>query len=118
MCSIREHENHWGYFPNSKDRCVAANIERIRILRVEYGYASNRTLSDEDFNEKWKHIFQIVKKLEYYLGTATGYQDNLTEPKTCPIDPEAGREYIEQILVAENMQTNLANLKGMRILKK
>lgn len=111
MCSIREHDNHWGHVPNSEDRCVSANIERIRILRVEYGHASNRSLSDEDFNQKWKYIFQIVKELEFYLGTATGYQDDLTELKTCPIDPEARKEYIEKLLVVENMQVNLANLK-------
>ena len=76
MSSIPQHKNNWGKDPELTDKSVSANIERVRILRNEwYGHATDFSLSDSDFEQRWNHISQIVKELEGYLGTETKYQD-------------------------------------------
>lgn len=73
VCSIPQHINLWGNVPNQVDRSMPANIERMRILRNEYGHTTDFFLSDSDFEQKWKDIFQIVKELESNLGTGTDH---------------------------------------------
>lgn len=87
MCSIPPHKNKWGNNPDPTDKSVSANIERLRILRNEWhGHGTDFSLSDSEFEQRWKHISQIVKDLEGYLGTATKYQDILVKLKTCCMD--------------------------------
>nr|XP_034316350.1 uncharacterized protein LOC105346805 [Crassostrea gigas] len=106
ICSISQHENKWGRDPKPTDKGVSANIERVRILRNEwYGHATVFSLSDSAFKPKWTYISQIVKELECYLGTGTKYQDTLIELKTCFMDPESIKLYIDTLL------TDITNLK-------
>nr|XP_034330481.1 uncharacterized protein LOC105323896 [Crassostrea gigas] len=112
MCSIPQHKNNWGNDPELTDKSVSANIERIRILRNEwYGHATDFSLSDSDFEQRWNHISQIVKELEGYLGTATKYQDTLIELKSCCMDPDSIQPYIDKLLAVEGLQTDVTNLK-------
>ncbi|XP_052703942.1 uncharacterized protein LOC128180116 isoform X2 [Crassostrea angulata] len=120
VCSISPHKNKWGNDPENTDNSVSANIERVRISRNEwYGHATDFSLSDSDFERKWKHISQIVKELECYLGTGTKYQDTLIKLKTCVMDPESIELYIDTLLtdIANlkegfgELQTNVANIK-------
>eukprot|EP00105_Crassostrea_gigas_P045196 XP_019929344.1 PREDICTED: uncharacterized protein LOC105344498 isoform X7 [Crassostrea gigas] len=106
ICSISQHENKWGKDPKPTDKGVSANIERVRILRNEwYGHATDFSLSDSDFKQRWNHISQIVKDLEGNLGTSTKYQDILILLKTCFMDPESIEIYIDTLL------TDITNLK-------
>eukprot|EP00105_Crassostrea_gigas_P036963 XP_019921111.1 PREDICTED: uncharacterized protein LOC105324390 isoform X1 [Crassostrea gigas] len=112
MSSIPQHKNNWGNDPELTDKSVSANIERIRILRNEwYGHATDFSLSDSDFEQRWNHISQIVKELEGYLGTATKYQDTLIELKSCCMDPDSIQPYIDKLLAVEGLQTDVTNLK-------
>lgn len=113
VCSIQQHTNQWGHDPSPGDRSVSANIERIRIIRNEYyGHVKHFSLSDADFEQKWKNIFRIVKELESYLGTGTDYQDALTELKTCFMDPDLEKAYNEKMLQFENLELEFSSLKG------
>ncbi|XP_052706660.1 uncharacterized protein LOC128182085 [Crassostrea angulata] len=106
ICSIPPHKNKWGKDPDPTDKSVSASIERIRISRNDwYGHATDFSLSDSDFKQRWNHISQIVKDLEGYLGTATKYQDTLIMLKTCFMDPESIELHIDTLL------TDIKNLK-------
>lgn len=106
MCSIKPHKKNWGNDPEPTDKSLSANIERIRILRNGYGHATDFSLTDSDFEQKWSYIFQIVKELEGYLGTGTKYQDTLIVLKTCLMDPESIK------LFKDTWLTDVKNLEG------
>nr|XP_034320275.1 uncharacterized protein LOC105346459 isoform X9 [Crassostrea gigas]XP_034320276.1 uncharacterized protein LOC105346459 isoform X9 [Crassostrea gigas]XP_034320277.1 uncharacterized protein LOC105346459 isoform X9 [Crassostrea gigas] len=98
MCSIQPHSNTWGNNPNPGDRSVSGNIERIRLIRNEYGHNTERSISDTDFKKKYKYIKGIVKELENYLGSSTKYQDEVKELKTCTMDPTQSEKNIKELL--------------------
>lgn len=112
MCSIPQHTNEWGKDPSPGDRSVSANIERIRIIRNGYGHGTRFSFTDADFEQKWKNIFQIVQELESSLGTATNYQDSLTNIKTCSMEPDLEKAYKEKLLQFENLELEFSSLKG------
>lgn len=112
VCSIPQHINLWGNVPNQVDRSMPANIERMRILRNEYGHTTDFFLSDSDFEQKWKDIFQIVKELESNLGTGTDHQDALLKLKTCSMDPDEEKKYIQKLSIVEQMQVQISDLEG------
>lgn len=56
ICGIHEHKNGWGDVPLPTDRIVSANIERIRLIRNEYGHSAEFSLSDIEFKRKWQDI--------------------------------------------------------------
>uniref|UniRef100_A0A8W8HKP6 DZIP3-like HEPN domain-containing protein n=1 Tax=Magallana gigas TaxID=29159 RepID=A0A8W8HKP6_MAGGI len=98
MCSIQPHSNKWGNNPHPGDRSVSGNIERIRLIRNEYGHNSERSISDIDFKIKYKYIKGIVRELENYLGSSTKYQDEVKELKTCTMDPTQSEKNIKELL--------------------
>lgn len=112
ICSLPPHGNQWGNDPSPGDKSVSANIERIRIIRNEfYGHATHFSLSDVDFQLKWNQLFEIVKELEGNFGTSTYHQDAVTEIKSCPMDQEAVKDYIERLLVVEKLQETVKSLE-------
>lgn len=98
MCSIQPHSNKWGKNPRAGDRSVSANIERIRLIRNEYGHNSETSMSDTDFNNKYQGIIDIVQELENYLGSSTEYQDEVKELEICPMDPTQSEKNIKELL--------------------
>lgn len=110
--SIPEHKNKWGTDPDPYDKSVSANIERIRNLRNKWGHFTDLSLSDSDFEQQWKIIFQTVKDLEGYLGATTEYQDALNNLKTCGMDPDSIQAYIKKLLLVEQLVNDLGDLKG------
>lgn len=98
ICSIPPHKKQWGNEPDPLDKSVSANIERIRLIRNQYGHTSEITISNKDFNMKCQQIFDIFLELEKYLGTTNVYQNELKKIKTCSMDPDREKQYIEQLL--------------------
>ncbi|XP_052694536.1 uncharacterized protein LOC128172866 [Crassostrea angulata] len=98
MCSIQPHSNKWGKNPRAGDGSVSANIERIRLLRNEYGHNSETSISDTDFIKNYQYIKDTVQELEMYLGTSTKYQDEVKELETCPMDPTQSEKNIKELL--------------------
>lgn len=98
MCSIQPHSNNWGNNPSSVDKSVSANIERIRMIRNEYGQNLERSISDTNFDKKCQDIHDIVHELEKHLGPSTDYQDEVNTIKTSPMDPEQIAKQIKELL--------------------
>lgn len=98
MCSIQPHSNKWGNNPNPGDKSVSANIERVRLIRNDYGHNSETYISDTDFNIKYQDIKNIVQELEKYLGSSTKNQDEVKELETCPMDPTQSEKNIKELL--------------------
>lgn len=111
-CSIPPHTEGWGKPPDPSDKSLSANVERIRILRNEWGHSTDSSLSDSDFKQSWKNIFEIIKDLEVYLGTATVYQEALNKLETCCMDPESIQTYIQEILNVKQFKNDVTKLKG------
>lgn len=112
MCLIPQHTKQWGNEPDSGDRGVSANIERIRLMRNEYGHSSDTSISDTNFNVKWQNMFDVVQELEIYLGSSTVYQDAVKEIKTCSMDPEQSNKYIKEFFdLNRKMQIISGNLR-------
>lgn len=97
VSAIPQHLNSWGNDPEPGDRSVSANIERIRLIRNQYGHSSDTSLTDKAFNKKYQDIFTIIQEIEGYLGADTIYQDGVTHIKTCSMDPEQENIYINQL---------------------
>lgn len=98
ICHIPEHKNGWGNVPLPTDRSVSANLERIRLIRNEYGHSSEFSLSDIEFKRKWQDILKIVQELEIYLSSSTVFQIAVIDISTCSMDPEQESKYIKQLL--------------------
>lgn len=98
VSAIPQHLSNWGNHPQSGDRSVSANVERIRLIRNEYGHSSAISLTYIAFNKKCQDIFTIIQELEAYLGADTFYQDAVAYIKTCSMDPEQEAKYINELL--------------------
>ncbi|CAG2202970.1 unnamed protein product [Mytilus edulis] len=99
--TICPHRNGWGNKPNDDDRCLSANIERIRIFKNMYvSHCSNYSLNDEDFLMTWKEIRQCILQLG---GTA--YTEKIDSSLTTEINP----------IVAKELYNTLEKLKAAKI---
>ncbi|XP_062582009.1 uncharacterized protein LOC134243792 [Saccostrea cucullata] len=75
-----------------------------------YGHTSDFSLTESDFRQEWRNIHDIIVELENYLGTATALQDSVNEIKTCSMDPDLEKKYIDKLLVIDELQTTVENL--------
>lgn len=94
ICGIKEHRNGWGKDPDSADRSVSANIERLRLARNSCGH-SNLDMSNDKFNQVWSDISASVVDLDNFLGTK--YQDSVKFIQTDTMDPMMEKKYLEQL---------------------
>lgn len=97
VSAIPQHLNNWGNDPQPGDRSVSANVERIRLIRNQYGHSSDISLTDTAFNDKCQDILTIVQDLEGYLGADTFLQDAVAYIETCSMDPDEKAKYINQL---------------------
>lgn len=112
-CTIPPHTSQWGNDPSPGDRSVSANIERIRFIRNKYyGHAINYSLSDDEFDKRWKELHQIVKELENHLGTSRSHQDAITILRMCSMDSELEKKYIEELVNRNAILESLENIQG------
>lgn len=112
-CTIPPHTSQWGNDPSPGDRSVSANIERIRFIRNKYyGHAINYSLSDDEFDKRWKELHQIVKELESHLGTSRSHQDAITILRMCSMDSELEKKYIEDFVNRNAILESLENIQG------
>ncbi|XP_062585045.1 uncharacterized protein LOC134246700, partial [Saccostrea cucullata] len=104
VCNIPPHVKGWGEIPDSVDRSVSANIERIRLTRNKYyGHASDFSLSDSDFKQEWQSIYDITLELEGHFGLSTLYQDAVNDIKSSSMDPEIEKKYIDKLLLLDEV---------------
>lgn len=98
ICQVPDHKEGWGNVPLPTDRSVSANIERIRLIRNEYGHSSEFSVSDTEFKRRWQDILKIVQELESCLSLSTEIQNDVIFISTCSMDPEQESNYIRQLL--------------------
>lgn len=98
ISNIPQHTNQWGNTPRPGDNSVSANIEMIRLIRNEFGHSSDFSISENDFKNKWQEIFDIVRNLEGYVGSATNCQKAVDSIKTCSMDPDQSIKYTKKLI--------------------
>ena len=76
LTGIPSHTTGWGNAPDSMDNSVAANIERIRILRNKYAHASTSHLNDNELKKEKKNIISCIHGIERMLHLkSTQFED-------------------------------------------
>ncbi|XP_071142006.1 uncharacterized protein [Mytilus edulis] len=90
ICYISPPTNGWGKEPDDSDRSIAANIERIRIIRNKYvSHSPSSKISSCEFNKEW----EILKKSIIELSGKDTYQTQIDELLTTSLDPESEQIY-------------------------
>ena len=115
VCGIQEHNKGWGNAPDSSDRSVSANIERLRLARNNYAHYE-KGMSNAEFNQVWSEIRAAVVDLEMYLGIGNKYQEAVDFVRNDTIDPVRDKQYMErlmnQIKELNNLTEKVDNLKS------
>lgn len=90
LSTIGPHTNEWGNIPNEDDRCLSANIDRIRIAKNMFvSHRSKHLLKAEDFWKVWKDIRQCIIEIATPLTSCTEYSDRIDYLLASEIDPMA-----------------------------
>ena len=97
VCGIQPHNKGWGNTPDSADRSVSANIERLRLARNSCGH-STKGISNADFNKIWSEIRAAVVDLDKAPGIVVKYQEVVDFVRNDTMDPERDKHYREQLL--------------------
>ena len=76
LTGIPSHTTGWGNAPDSMDNSLAANIERIRILRNKYAHCSTIRLTDKELKKERKNIISCIHGIERKLyPNSTQFED-------------------------------------------
>ena len=119
VCGIQAHNKGWGNAPDSADRSVSANIERLRMARNRCGHSTGG-MSNAEFNQMWSEIRAAVVDLDKALSIGNKYQEVVDFIRNDTMDPTRDRHFrdqlIKQINEMENIKKEIHNLKsGYRI---
>ena len=87
LTGIPDHNKGWGNEPDITDNSIAANIERIRLLRNKYAHESSCQLTDTEFKKEWKIIISCIQGIEKTLpGKKKLFEDAAIEIKESTYD--------------------------------
>ena len=115
FCGIQAHNKGWGNTPDSADRSVSANIERLRLARNRCGHSTGG-MSNAEFNQVWSEIRAAVVDLDKTLGIGNKYQEAVDFIRNDTMDPTRDRHFrdqlIEQIKEMENIKKDVHSLKS------
>ena len=114
LCGIQEHHNGWDKIPDSTDRSVSANIERIRMARNRCGHSTGG-MSNADFNQIWSEIRVAVVDLDKALGNTNKYQKAVNFIRNDTMDPVKDKYYRDKLL--SQMKENESILEKVDSLK-
>lgn len=110
ISNIEPHKNGWGKDPDDTDRCLSANIERIRLIRNKYvGHSPKSSISEREFKIQWVVLRQSILELP---GGET-YKEQVDELLTTSLDPDNEKKYksaIEVMRKNDKTVTKLINL--------
>lgn len=112
LCNLKCHSNGWGNDPDSDDRTVSANIDRIRVLKNTHkSHKPGIDILDSDFKMACDDILKSIFDLEIYLGNETNYQHEVKMLQTTSMDPE---QRVDLKKDADNIKdTRIAWTEGM-----
>ena len=97
LCGIQEHIKGWGNSPDSADRSLSANIERLRLARNRCGHFTGG-MSNADFIQVWSEIRAAVVDLDKTLGIANKYQEVVDFVQNDTMDPVRDKHYMDKLL--------------------
>ena len=115
VSGIQAHNRGWGNTPDSTDRSVSANIERLRLARNQCGHSLGRMCYTE-FNQIWSEIMAAVVDLDKTLGNGNKYQEIVDFIRNDTMDPVRDKHYrdqlIEQMKEIKNIKEEMDSLKS------
>nr|XP_022299072.1 serine/threonine-protein phosphatase 6 regulatory ankyrin repeat subunit B-like isoform X2 [Crassostrea virginica] len=115
LCGIQAHNMGWGNIPDSTDRSVSANIERIRLARNECSHFAGG-MSKTEFNRIWSNIKGAVVDLDKYLGIGNKFQEKVDFVRNDTMDPARDKHFSDQLLEQmkeiENVKKEVDSLKS------
>ena len=115
VCGIQAHNKGWGNAPNSADRSVSANIERLRLARNRCGHSTGG-MSNAEFNQVWSEIRAAVVDLDKTLRIGNKYQEAVDFIRNDTMDPTRDRQFrdqlLEQMKETENIKKDVQNLQS------
>ena len=115
VCRIQAHNKGWGNTPDSEDRSVSANIERLRLARNYCGPFTGR-MSNAEFNQVWSEIRAAVVDLDKALGIGNKYQEVVDLIRNDTMDATRDRHFrdqlLKQITESENIKTDIHSLQS------
>ena len=115
VCGIQAHNKGWGNTPDSADRSVSANIERLRLERNRCSHTTEG-ISNVDFNQVWSTIRTAVEDLDKALGIGNKYQkvvDFILNDTMDPVKDKHFRdELLEQIKDINDMKKKFERIEG------
>ena len=111
---IQPHIKGWGNTPESKDRSVSANIDRLRLARNRCGHSTGG-MPNAEFNQVWSEIRAAVVDLDKTLGIGNKYQEAVDFIRNDTMDPTRDRHFIDQLLEQIKETENIK--KDVHILK-
>lgn len=85
------------HFSSEENRSLFANIRRIYKMHKKYKYYQGDFLKDSAFEQDWEELFQTVKELEKYIGSATANQDAMKKIKNSSMDPDVEHLFISNL---------------------
>ncbi|XP_033730966.1 uncharacterized protein LOC117320485 isoform X2 [Pecten maximus] len=118
--NITPHGKGWGNVPDAADRCLSANIDRLRIHRNEIVHANIAYLSNSDFRTRRANIRQSVEDIQNSDLKTGMFVQAVDSILTMTMDPDVERKYITLVKKIEGeisdmkdeMATNFDDLKG------
>nr|XP_022310220.1 uncharacterized protein LOC111115684 [Crassostrea virginica] len=97
LCGIQAHIKGWGNSPDSADRSVSANIERLRLARNKCAH-NKKVMSNAKFNQVWSEIRAAVVDLDTALGIGNKYKDAVDFVRNDTMDPVRDKHYMDKLL--------------------
>ena len=80
LTRIHAHKTGWGNEPDITDNSIAANIERIRLLRNKYAHGGISHLNDKELKRERKNIISCIHGIEKTLPVnSTTFEDAAEE---------------------------------------
>ncbi|XP_078339606.1 uncharacterized protein LOC144627217 [Crassostrea virginica] len=111
---IQAHNRGWGNTPDSADKSVSANIERLRLARNQCGHSLGGMCYTE-FNQIWSEIKAAVVDLDKALGNGNKYQEIVDFIRNDTMDPvrdQHSRDQLhEQMKQIEKVMEEVNSLK-------
>ena len=115
VCGIQAHNKGWGNIPDSTDRSVSANIERIRLARNDCSHFTGGMCKTE-FHRIWSNIKAAVVDLDKYLGVGKKFQEIVDFVRNDTMDPAKDKHFNDQLLEQmkdiENIKNDVDSLKS------
>lgn len=97
FCNFHLLTTEWGLFSRTEGGFLLANIKRIYRMNKKYKYFQGDFLKDSAFEQDWEELFQTVKKLEKYIGSATANQDAMKKIKNSSMDSDVEHLFIAKL---------------------